>query len=257
MGKNEDGVVKIRILISPTMRMKEDNEAFPHQQLPMLLNDTQRLLDYLKSLEYGKIKRVWKCSEKLAELNYERIHSMDLHKKLTPAILSFQGLQYQYIAAHVFTYKELDYLEEHLRILSGFYGVLKPLDGVVPYRLEMKSKFKEWEVNSLYDFWADKISRNIQSETNSILNLASKEYSQAVTKYLADDIQVVSCVFGEIIDGKVKQKGTLAKMARGEMVRFMAENQIKDLEDIKKFDRLDYSYSQDLSDSTNFVFTKK
>lgn len=239
------------------MKMKEDNEGFPHQQLPTLLSDTQLLLDYFKSLDYGKLKTIWKCSDKLAELNYERVHSMDLNKNLTPAILAFQGLQYQYIAAQVFTYEELDYLEEHLRIVSGFYGILKPLDGVVPYRLEMKSKFKDWEFASLYDFWEDKVSQVIHSETDIILNLASKEYSQSVTKYLTDDTQVISCVFGEIIDGKVKQKGTLAKMARGEMVRFMAENQVKELEKIKKFNRLDYSFHPDLSDSKNFIFIKK
>lgn len=238
------------------MKMKEDNESFPHKELPILLSNTQFLLDYLQGLDYGEIKKIWKCSDKLAQLNYERIRQMDLHKNLTPAILSFQGLQYQYIAAQVFTYKEFDYLEEHLRILSGFYGVLKPFDGVIPYRLEMKSKFTDWEFDSLYDFWADQISKNIQSETDTILNLASKEYSQSVTKYLTEDTQVINCVFGELIDGKVKQKGTLAKMARGEMVRYMAENQIEDLEEIKKFDRLDYSFRADLSDPKNFVFVK-
>lgn len=239
------------------MKMKEDYEAFPHQQLPVLLSDTQLLLTYLKSLDSEKLKNIWKCSDKLTELNGERIKQMDLNKKLTPAILAFQGLQYQYIAAQVFTYEELAYLEEHLRILSGFYGVLKPFDGVVPYRLEMKSKFKDWEFHSLYDFWEDRISKIIHSETNLILNLASKEYSQTITNYLTDDTQVVNCVFGEIIDGKVKQKATLAKMARGEMVRFMAENQINDLEKVKDFDRLNYSFESDLSDQTNFIFVKK
>lgn len=249
-------MVKIRILISPTMKMKEDNESFGHQQLPIMLEDTQVLLDYLKSLGYEELKNIWKCSDNLAELNTERISKMDLNKRLTPAILAFQGLQYQYIAADVFTYKELDYLEEHLRILSGFYGVLKPFDGVTPYRLEMKAKFKDWKVDTVYDFWVDRISKQIQSETDVILNLASKEYSQTVTDYLAEDTQVVDCVFGEIIDGKVKQKGTLAKMARGEMVRYMAENQIDDLEQIKQFDRLDYSFRPDLSNPAQFIFVK-
>lgn len=239
------------------MKMKEDNESFEHQQLPILLQDTQVLLDYLKSLEYEKLKIIWKCSNKLAELNDERIRKMDLNKRLTPAILAFQGLQYQYIAADVFTYKELDYLEEHLRILSGFYGVLKPFDGVVPYRLEMKSKFKDWEFDSLYDFWEDTISKSVQSETATILNLASKEYSQVVTKYLTSDTHVIDVVFGEWIDGKVKQKATLAKMARGEMVRYLAENQVSDLEEVKEFARLDYSFKEDLSDPSNFIFIKE
>lgn len=236
--------------------MKEDNEAFAHQQMPIFLEETQQLLDYLKSLDYGQLKNIWKCSDNLAKLNEQRIRQMDLQKNLTPAILAFQGLQYQHIAAPVFTYKELDYLEEHLRILSGFYGVLKPLDGVVPYRLEMQAKFQDWNIDSAYAFWEDKISKHVASEAKIILNLASKEYSQAVTKYLPDDIQVIHCVFGEWLDGKVKQKGTLAKMARGEMVRFMAENQIENLEEIKKFDRLAYSFQADLSDPSTYIFLK-
>lgn len=239
------------------MKMKEDNESFPSKQLPVFLSETERLLDYLQGLEYEELKNIWKCSDKLAQLNYERIQEMKLTKNLTPAILSFQGLQYQYIAAQVFTYRELAYLEEHLRIISGFYGVLKPMDGVVPYRLEMKASFEDWETDSLYNFWEDKIAKNIQSETDVILNLASKEYSQTVTKYLTDDTQVINVVFGEWLDGKVKQKGTLAKMARGEMVRYLAENQIEDIEEIKKFDRLDYSFRADLSGSANFIFLKK
>lgn len=249
-------MIEIKILISPTMRMEEDNEGFSHKQLPKLLSDTQILLEYLQSLNYEELKNIWKCSDKLAELNFERIAQMDLSKGLTPAILSFQGLQYQYIAADVFTYEELDYLEEHLRILSGFYGVLKPLDGITPYRLEMKAKFDDWKYKSLYDFWADKISRVIDSENEYILNLASKEYSQTITKYVDDKKRVIDYVFGELIDGKVKQKGTLAKMARGEMVRFMAENKIKDVEKTKEFDRLNYLYSEELSDETTFVFIK-
>ena len=113
------------------MKMKEDNESFPSKQLPVFLSETEKLLDYLQGLEYEELKNIWKCSDKLAQLNYERIQEMKLTKNLTPAILSFQGLQYQYIAAQVFTYRELAYLEEHLRILSGFYGVLKPMDGEI------------------------------------------------------------------------------------------------------------------------------
>lgn len=239
------------------MKMKEDHESFPHKQFPVFLNKAQEILDYLQSLDEQELQKIWQCSDQLARLNDARVRQMDLRKKLTPAILSFQGLQYQYIAPQVFTYKELDYIEEHLRILSGFYGVLKPFDGVVPYRLEMKSKFKDWQVDSLYDFWEDEIAQNIQAETDIILNLASKEYSETVTKYLADDTQVIDVVFGEWIDGKVKQKGTLAKMARGEMVRYLAENQIKDLEEIKTFDRLDYVFRADLSGGTQFTFVKK
>lgn len=236
--------------------MKIDNDVFAHRNMPTLLEDAQRLSDYLQSLSYEELKAIWKCSDNLAKQNYDRIKKMDLYNNLTPAILSYEGLQYQYMGPGIFTSKELDYIEEHLRILSGFYGILRPFDGVVPYRLEMQAKLLDWEHKSLYEFWNDKIARTIFSESKCIINLASKEYSRSISKYLAKDIQLVNCVFGELIDGKVVEKGTLAKMARGEMIRFMAENNIEHVEDIKKFNRLYYVYKEELSDDNNYVFIK-
>ncbi len=234
--------------------MIEDNEGLPSKDTPQFLEKIDVLVHYLQSLSYEELKRMWKCSDNLATLNEQRIQRMNLTKNLTPAILSFQGLQYQHIGAQVFTYDELAYIEEHLRILSGFYGVLKPFDGIVPYRLEMQTKFSNWTYDSLVEFWGGALAQNILSETNSILNLASKEYSDPITQYLDETTKVVTCVFGEWIGGKVKQKGTLVKMARGEMVNYMAEHQIKNFEEIKKFNRLNYSYRDDLSDEKTYIF---
>ena len=247
----------MRIIISPAKKMKIDNDVFTHRQMPILLQESQILSDYLQTLTYDELKSIWKCSDKIARENFDRIKDMDLYNNLTPAILSYEGLQYQYIGPGVFTDKELEYVEKHLRILSGFYGILRPFDGIVPYRLEMQSKFIDWEDKSLYDFWNDKISKTIFSESKCIINLASKEYSKSISKYLTDDIRLINCVFGEIVAGKVVSKGTLAKMARGEMIRFMAENNIEDTEGIKRFDRLDYVYKEELSDYNNYVFIKK
>lgn len=250
-------MIDIKIIISPAKTMKIDNDTLLHRQMPVFIEKTQGLLDYLKELSYEELKSVWKCSDKLAKQNFDRIKDMDLYNNLTPAILSFEGLQYKYMAAGVFSYEELDYIEEHLRILSGFYGVLRPSDGIVPYRLEMKSKLLDWEYKSLYDFWQGKIAESVFSETDCILNLASKEYSDSISKYLRGDIKFINCIFGELIEGRVIEKATLIKMARGEMVRFMAENRIKDIEAIKKFDRLDYQYREDLSDDRTYVFIKE
>lgn len=236
--------------------MKIDNDTFTHRQMPKLIEKSQILLEYLEELNYNDLKSIWKSSDNLTELNLKRIQNMDLYDNLTPAILSFQGLQYQYMGAGVFTYEELDYLEEHLRILSGFYGIVKPFDGIVPYRLEMKSKFVDWKYKSLYEFWGEKIAKSIFAESKCIVNLASKEYSDSITKYLSDGIKLIDCSFGELIDGKVIEKASFVKMARGEMVRFMAENNIKKVEEIKKFDRLDYSYREDLSNKNNYVYIK-
>lgn len=247
----------MRIIISPAKKMKTDNDYLHHRYMPVFIDKTEKLLDYLKGLSYEELKALWKCNHSIARLNYDRIRSMDLYKNLTPAILSFEGIQYQYMAPGVFEYDELDYIDEHLRILSGFYGLLRPFDGVTPYRLEMQAKPIKWKYKSLYEFWNDEIAKKLFSESNCILNLASKEYSKCVLKYLNKNIKIINCVFGEIINGKVVEKGTLVKMARGEMVRFMAENKIANVENIKEFDRLGYVYRDELSNDNNYVFIKK
>ena len=247
----------MRIIISPAKTMKVDNDTFAPRQKPIFLEDTQKILTYLQSLTYNELKSVWKSSDRLAELNFERIKNMDLYNNLTPGIVSFEGLQYQHMGAGIMTGEQLDYIEKHLRILSGFYGILKPFDGIVPYRLEMQSKLIDWEFTSLYGFWKDKIAKNIFAETDCIINLASKEYSKSIEKYLKDEIKFINCIFAELIDGRVIEKGTLAKMARGEMVRFMAENNIDQPQDIIKFDRLGYSYKKELFYKNNYVFIKE
>lgn len=239
------------------MNMKAEQEGFPHKQLPIFINETKKLLAYLKSLSDDELKTVWGTSEKLAQLNIERIRRMDLEKNLSPAILAFQGLQYQYLGGQVLSEKELDYLQNHLYIVSGFYGLLRPLDGVVPYRLEMKSSFNDWEHASLVDFWAERLGEQINSETNLVLNLASKEYSQTILPHLDEQTQVIDFVFGEWIDGKVKQKATLLKMARGEMVRYLAANEIDDLEEVKKFEGQGFVFSEKESDPQTFVYIKE
>ncbi len=249
-------MIKIRIIISPAKKMNIDNDILVHRGFPRFIGESRILLDYLQSLSYEELKRIWKCSDKLAKLNFDRVKNMDLDNNLTPALLSYEGLQYKYMGAHVFTEGELDYLDRHLRILSAFYGVLKAFDGVVPYRLEMEAKLIDWDYPTMYDFWQDKIAKSLFSETDLILDLASKEYSRVITRYLPEDIRLVECVFGQIIDGKIKEKATLAKMARGEMVRFLAEERIDSLEQVKKFTRLDYAYREDLSQEDKLIFIK-
>ncbi len=246
----------MRIIISPAKKMKVDSDFPVIMNTPKFMNETEQLLEYLRGLSYTQAKEIWKCNDNIAKLNYERIQKMNLYADLTPAILSYEGIQYQYMGPGVFTSEEFDYIEEHLRILSGFYGVLSPFDGVKPYRLEMQSKLQFAEFGSLYDFWGKKLADEIFSQSNCIINLASKEYSRCISEYIDKSIKFVSCIFGEIKGKKVIEKGTQVKMARGEMVRFMAENKIKNTEEIKFFDRLGYSYDDNLSDDCTYVFIK-
>jgi cytoplasmic iron level regulating protein YaaA (DUF328/UPF0246 family) len=249
-------VINIRIIISPAKKMKIDNDVFTHRQMPIFLEESQILLGYLQNLSYEELKSIWKCSDNLAKQNYDTIKNMDLHNNLTPAIFAYEGLQYQYMGSGIFTDNQLDYLEKHVRILSGFYGILRPFDGIVPYRLEMQAKLLNWEHKSLYEFWNEKIAKSLFSESECIINLASKEYSKCISGYAIENIRLINCVFGEMIDGKVVEKGTFAKMARGEMIRFMAENNIENAEGIKAFNKSDYVYKEELSDENNFVFIK-
>ena len=158
------------------------------------------------------------------------------------------------MAPGVFTEQAFDYVQEHLRILSGFYGILRPLDGVTPYRLEMQAKLRVGECKDLYAYWGDSLAKALFAETDCIVNLASKEYSICISKYLPENIHFITCVFGEEKNGKVIEKGTMCKMARGEMVRFMSEKQIEDPEQIKTFDRLNYHYDPVRSNDNLFVF---
>ena len=163
---------------------------------------------------------------------------------------------YQYMAPAVFDDSQLKYVQEHLRILSGFYGVLKPMDGVTPYRLEMQAKAAVGGYGDLYDFWGNRLYEACRDEDGIIINLASKEYSKCIEKYLTSEDTYITCTFCEMVKGKLVQKGTYAKMARGEMVRFMAERQGKEPQEMKSFDQLGYVYRDDLSTEKEYVFER-
>lgn len=236
--------------------MNVDTDSLPWNALPQFADRTQVLLDTLRDMSYAELKNLWKCNDSIAELNFERVNTVNLQKRLTPAVLSYEGIQYQYMAPGVFTCDEMDYITQHLRILSGFYGILRPFDGVVPYRLEMQAKLKADGKKDLYDFWGSTLAEQLAKETDCIINLASKEYSIAVSKHLPESVKFITCVFGEIKENKVIEKGTACKMARGEMVRFMAENNITDAEQIKAFDRQNYRFCAQRSDENTFVFIR-
>ena len=150
----------------------------------------------------------------------------------------------------------LSYVQQNLRILSGFYGALKPMDGVTPYRLEMQAKTEIGGKKGLYDFWGSRLYQEVIDDSHIIINLASKEYSKCIESYIQPEDRFITCIFGEWSGGKVVQKGTYAKMARGEMVRFMAEKNVTEPEGIKEFDTLGYQYSEELSTDKEFVFVK-
>lgn len=246
----------MRIIISPAKKMKTDTDSLPHESLPYFLSEAEQILGRLRELDYPALKALWRCNDTIAEENFARIQAMELRQNLSPALLSYEGIQYQYMAPGVFSREELAYIGEHLRILSGLYGVLRPFDGVSPYRLEMQAKLALSGAQNLYTFWGDKPAAALAKESDLIVNLASKEYSKSVLPHLPKGVRVISCSFGEEKNGKLMEKGTLCKMARGEMLRFMAEQQISDPKELKAFERLGYTYSKELSRTDHYVFVK-
>lgn len=246
----------MKIILSPAKKMNVDTDSLAYQGMPVFLEQTKEILSWMQSKTYGELKRLWSCNEAIAQQNAERLRDMNLLRNLTPAILAYEGIAYQYMAPAVFEEEQLDYVQEHLRILSGFYGVLKPMDGVTPYRLEMQAKASIGGRKNLYDFWGDKLYSECRDADGVIINLASKEYSKCIEVYLTPADTYITCTFCEMDKGKLVQKGTYAKMARGEMVRFMAEKQMKEPQEIKGFDRLGYRFREDLSGDTEYVFER-
>ena len=243
----------MKIIISPAKKMNVDTDSLPIDSLPPFLPQTERLLSALQTMSPKELQSLWKCNDNLAQLNIERLKAMTLRQNLTPAILSYEGIQYRYIAPGVMSAGQLEYLREHLRILSGFYGLLRPFDGVTTYRLEMQAKLSVDGAKDLYAFWGDSLAKHLEGDW--VLNLASKEYSKAVTPYLPES-SVLTCVFGEWLNGKVIEKGTMCKMARGQMVRWLAENGIEKAEKIREFADLEYRFDTELSTENTFVFIK-
>ena len=247
----------MRIILSPAKKMNEETDILAPQGLPVFMDHTEEIMRWMQALSYEEAKKLWGCNDSIARQNYERFQQMDLYQRLTPAILSYEGIAYQYMAPSVFANGEFSYVQEHLRILSAFYGVVKPMDGVTPYRLEMQAKARIAGTKDLYAYWGDRIYREVLDDSHVIVNLASKEYSKCVEKYLTDEERYITCVFGEISGEKIVQKGVYAKMARGEMVRYMAENNVQQPEEMKGFDRLGYAFREDLSGEREYVFIKE
>ena len=247
----------MKIIISPAKKMRVDSDSFAWTDLPGFLTRTEVLFTRLKELSYDELKDIWKCNDKIVSQNVERIQTLDLHRSLTPAVMAYEGIQYQYMAPGVLSQDSLGYLQDHLRILSGFYGLLRPFDGVIPYRLEMQAKLTVGETKDLYAFWGETLAKALWSESDMVINLASKEYSQCVSKYVPEGKHFLTCTFGERKGDKIIEKGTMCKMARGEMVRYMAEVQANSPDQLKSFDRLGYRFSPEDSNDTNFIFIKE
>lgn len=246
----------MKIIVSPAKKMQVLNDAILPEKTPVFLEQAAGLLKELQKFSIEELKTLFKANDKITYENYRRYQDMDLTKNLTAAALSYVGIQYQYMAPHIFTVSQWNYTCEKLRILSGFYGILRADDGIVPYRLEMQAQLKCGGFENLYQFWGDSLYKELVKEDKLILNLASKEYSKAIEPFLEENVKFVTCIFYSIKDGQAKVKATEAKMARGEMVRWLSEKQIEKLEDVKNFTGLGFHFEPKRSGENELVFIK-
>ena len=246
----------MKIIISPSKKMKREEYVAPLHR-PMFLKEAGELLSFLRSLSDSEMAKVWKVKGALLSSSLSSLSMLSLEDSGSPAIFSYDGIQYTYMSPSSFTDSMLEYAEKNLRIISGLYGLLKPLDGVGTYRLEMESPISIPGYGDLYSYWGGKIASSLMEDDRLLVNLASAEYSKAVLPYLPSTVTVVTPVFLDWEKGRYVSKGVYAKMERGEMVRFLAETGAETVEDIMKFSSRGYEFSRFLSDSNTLCFVRK
>lgn len=226
---------------------------------PFFTPFTQSIISKMAKKKVSEIKNLMDISEKLAVLNYERYQAFDQQDYFT-ALTLFDGDVYDGLNARTLNDQGQKYAQDHVRILSGLYGLLRPYDQIRPYRLEMGLSLSIGKAENLYQFWGDRLANQLTQEAknqhyDTLINLASQEYAKAaLTKALK--MRVITCKFLEIKEGHAKLISFYAKRARGEMARFIIDHEIKKPEQLKEFDRSNYCFDPKLSDEKTFVFSR-
>lgn len=249
------------VLLSPAKTI--DCTAMDHASSasqPAFLEEAEYLVHKLAKFSSKKLQSLMKISPELAELNVERYrnwHAPFHPGNASPCIECFQGEVYRGLDAKTFKRPDLEFAQRHLRILSGLYGMLRPLDLMQPYRLEMGTK---WPITptkpNLYTYWGDRIAKAIAADAEGVVvNLASQEYSKAVQRD-ALNAPIIDIEFKDLVGDQFKVLGTYAKHARGAMARFAIKRQITDPEGLKDFNSGGYLYTENLSTETTWVFTR-
>ena len=262
----------LQVIISPAKQMRAAQDAFEVLGIPPFAHETAQLHRALLAIERNEgsdgLRALWNVSDKLLGSCLDTLHEFepvlknddidnpDIACNVSPAVMSYHGIQYQSMAPEVMDSAQLAWLQSHLWILSGLYGCVRPFHAVQPYRLEMGAKLAVDDACDLYAFWGDKLARTIApaGSNATIVNLASVEYAKAVLPHLAADAATVTCLFGEgVRNGKPIQRSTASKKARGSMVRWMAENKLEDASELTAFD-VGYHHIPELSNHNALVF---
>ncbi len=250
-------------VISPAKTLDFETQINHERTLPVFQKDALKLIDVLTEKSEKEVQNLMSISEKLATLNVERYHNFT--KKKDPvhakqAMFAFQGDVYQGLEAEKFNKKEVDFAQDHLRILSGLYGVLRPLDLIQPYRLEMGTQLAVNGDKNLYEFWKEKVGKQLKKDLkkqgdNVIINLASVEYFKSVnTKSLK--AQIIDVDFKDFKNGEYKVISFYAKKARGLMSKYIIDNQIDSVDNLKGFDYEGYYFDDAASTETTLAFKR-
>ncbi len=252
------------VVISPAKNLDYDSQPITDAfSQPEMLDEAEKLIKYCKKLAPQDVASLMHISDKLAHLNVERYQSWQppfTQDNAKQAVLAFNGDVYVGLDANTMDQAELDFAQSHLRILSGLYGVLKPLDLMQPYRLEMGTKLATRRGDNLYQFWGDRITKNLNTALagqgdNVVVNLASNEYFKSVQlKKLK--AEVYTPVFKDQKNGQYKVISFFAKKARGMMARYIIQQQVSEVSQLQGFDWGGYRYSAELSKGKELVFTR-
>jgi len=251
-------------ILSPAKKLDFKKEVPTKKDSEIIFSDEAAALAYkLKKFSPDELMKLMKISRQLGELNAERFHKWHWpydDKESRQAIFAFNGEAYNGLDAFTLTSKETDIAQNQLRIISGMYGILRPLDRIMPYRLEMSTKLSTDEGKDLYEFWGQKLTSQLnrdlkQGNHKALVNLASQEYFKALD---AEKIEkpIITPVFKENKNGEYKVISIYAKKARGMMVRFIIQNNLTDPEDLKAFDEDGYHFNNELSEGNEIVFTR-
>lgn len=252
-------------IVSPAKTLDYESPVSTEQfTRPGHLKQSRLLISRLRDFSALDLVELQHVSSKIAELNFERNHRWRTPfnlKNSRQAVFAFKGDVYTGLDAYSLSEASLEYAQEHLRILSGLYGLLRPLDLIQPYRLEMGTKLATEEANNLYEFWDLKITDALNKQlkaigSNTLINLASNEYFKSV-KPTSLKAHIITPAFKEYKNGEYKMISFFAKKARGLMARYMIENQVSDVESLKDFDSEGYTFKSSLSDENNLVFTRR
>lgn len=254
--------MSLTAILSPAKSLDFESD-FPQENFSEITfkKEVNNLIKKMQNFSAQDLQNLMKISPKLAQLNHERFQNFSEkfnQKNSRPALLAFDGDVYSKIEKSSFNQENFAFAQKNIRILSGLYGLLKAMDLIQPYRLEMGTKFNKFnlEINNLYQFWGNKITEKLNDEKiDFLINLASEEYFSAVNKEVFNG-QIINIIFKETKNGQLKIIGMNAKRARGMMANFIIKEKIQNPEDLKKFNQENYSFKSDLSDDSNWVFAR-